>query len=162
MEELAKLNHYGTDAMKRYKLYHMDSDNCYMHGIFLPFGCWAFFVLLMGLFGKTKGLWMSKFLTYGCCVYYLSIHTIGAILTFTYFHHIIIPLTIWTGNKLNRKNNVLFGGFMYAILMGFLEFYSHGQLENLYSNLWEFHISFIHGHLSSVMWLFGIDESFGV
>ena len=162
MDQLSKLNHFGVDAMKRYKLYHMDYDNCLLHGLFLPYGCYAFFVLLMGLFGRKNGLYIAKFLTYGCCIYYTFIHITGAVLTFTYFHHVILPLTAWTGEKFSTYDRLLVGAILYAIIMGFLEFYSHGKKENLYSNLSEFHISFIHGHLSSTMWLFGIDESFGI
>ena len=53
-QELSKLNHYGKDAMRRYKLYHMNTENCHFHGLLLPIGCWAFFVFCMGVLGKKK------------------------------------------------------------------------------------------------------------
>ena len=76
---------------------------------------------------------------------------------FVYYHVVIAPLTVYFALLANsRKNMIIRGIVLFSFCMYALEFISHTKYENLQSNLREFHVSVLNGHLFSVMSLFGV------
>ena len=157
MQVPGNLSWYGPQALDRYKLYHQDSTNCFLHGLFLPFACAGVFVFLHGLLGNRRGHEVSKNIVVILCSYYMFLHPFGAFCTSIYYAFVIIPFsTLVVSRTVTRRLIMVKGIVLCLFCMVFLEFVAHTRYETVQSNLYEFHVSLLNGHLFSIMSLFGI------